>query len=181
MGIGVSSSHVVSATPSSSRGGLLTLFLCSSVRSLLQETARRELLQCESFPQATALHDLVQHGSLPQGAVLREQTATAWVPCGVTSPARKPAPAWASTSLVHRVHRSWQENLIQNGLATGSQPLGASTCSTLESSMAAGGCLFHHEPPWAAGGQAASPWSSQWAAGESLLWHLEHLLPLLLH
>lgn len=32
-------------------------------------------------------------------------------------------------------------------------------------------------PPWAAGGQPASPW----AARESLFWHLKHLLPLLLH
>jgi len=35
--------------------------------------------------------------------------------------------------------------------------------------------------PWAAGAQPALPWSSPWAAGESLLWRLEHLLPLLLH
>uniref|UniRef100_A0A8C0B7T3 Sphingomyelin phosphodiesterase acid like 3B n=1 Tax=Buteo japonicus TaxID=224669 RepID=A0A8C0B7T3_9AVES len=33
---------------------------------------------------------------------------------------------------------------------------------------AAGGDLLHCEPPWAAGGQHASPWSSPWAAGESL-------------
>jgi len=35
--------------------------------------------------------------------------------------------------------------------------------------------------PWTAGGQPASPWSSPWAARESLLWRLQPLLPLLLH
>jgi len=43
------------------------------------------------------------------------------------------------------------------------------------------GYLLHCGPPWAAEGQPASPWSSSQAAGESLLWHLEHLLPLRLH
>jgi len=47
---------------------------------------------------------------------------------------------------------------------------------------AAGGDLLHCGLPWHAGAQPASPWSSSWAAGEkSLLWRLEHLLPLLLH
>jgi len=41
---------------------------------------------------------------------------------------------------------------------------------------------LHCGPPWTAGGQPASPWSSSWAAEEkSLLLCLEHLLPLLLH
>jgi len=54
--------------------------------------------------------------------------------------------------------------------------------SSLHGSAGPGRCLFHRGPPWAAGGQPASPWSSSLAAGEkSLLWHLEHLLPLLLH
>jgi len=34
--------------------------------------------------------------------------------------------------------------------------------------------------PCAAVAQPASSWSSPWAEGESLLWHLEHLIPLLL-
>ena len=59
MGVAVSSSHVVSATPSSSGGGLLTLFPCSSVRSLPQETVLHELLQRDSFSQATVLQDQV--------------------------------------------------------------------------------------------------------------------------
>ena len=46
----------------------------------------------------------------------------------------------------------------------------------------AGGYLLHCGPPWAAGGQPDSPWSSLQAAGERLLQLLEHLLPrLLLH
>ena len=46
---------------------------------------------------------------------------------------------------------------------------------------AASGYLLHCGPLWAAGGKPASPWSSPWAAGEPLLWSLEHLLPLLCH
>jgi len=44
---------------------------------------------------------------------------------------------------------------------------------------AVGRDLLHHGPPWAAGEQPASPWSSPQTAVQSLLWHLEHLLPLL--
>jgi len=71
-GVAVSSSHVVSATPSSSGGGLLTLFPSFSVRSLSWETVLHKLLQGESFPWAAALHELPQCTSLPRGAVLQE-------------------------------------------------------------------------------------------------------------
>jgi len=48
--------------------------------------------------------------------------------------------------------------------------------------QATGGYLLHCGPPWTAGEQPASPWSSSQVAREgSLLWHLKHLLPLLLH
>jgi len=106
MGVTVCSSHVVSAAPSCSGGGLLTLCPCSTMRSLSWEITLSKLLQCESFPQAAALHKLSQRGSFPRGAVLQEQAAPAWVPHGVTSPASKPAPAWGPLSTVHR---SWQE------------------------------------------------------------------------
>jgi len=89
------------------RGGLLTPFPCSSVRSLSWETVLHKLLQRESFPQAAALHELPQHGSFPWDAVLQAQAAPAWVPHGVTSRASKPAPAWATVS--PQGHRSWQE------------------------------------------------------------------------
>ncbi|KAM9591171.1 uncharacterized protein ACIBXB_006070 [Morphnus guianensis] len=84
-----------------------SLFPCSRVGSLPQETVLHELLQRGSFPRAAVLHELLQHGSFPQGAVLQEQIAPVWVSCGVTSPARKPASAWAS--LFPWVHRSFQE------------------------------------------------------------------------
>lgn len=62
--------------PSPQRG-LLTLFPCITMRSLLQETVFYELLQCESFPW---------------GAVDQEQTAPACVPHKITNPASKPSP-----------------------------------------------------------------------------------------
>lgn len=74
MGAVVTSPHLVSAAPSSSGGGLLTFFPCSSVGSLPQETLLHQLLRCESFLQAVVLHKLPQHGSLSQGAALQEQT-----------------------------------------------------------------------------------------------------------
>ena len=161
MRVAVTASHVVSAAPSSSGGGLLTLFPCSSVGSLPQETVLCKLLQRGSFPQAAVLHEVLQRGSLPRAAVLQAQTAPAWVPCGVTSPASKPTPARAS----HRV-----TGFFRHPPAPVWGP-----------PRTAGGDLLHRGPPWAAGGQPASPWSSPRAAGESLLRRLEHLLPLLLH
>ncbi|KAK4823971.1 hypothetical protein QYF61_008357 [Mycteria americana] len=68
--------------PQCLRGGLLTLFPCSSMGSLPRETVLHELLQHESFPWAAVLHELLQCGSLPRGAVLQEQTAPAWDPTG---------------------------------------------------------------------------------------------------
>ena len=179
MGVGVSSSHVVSATPSSSGGGLLTLFPCSSVGSLPRETVLHKLLQQKSFPWAAVLHELFQRGSFPRGAVLQEQTAPVWVPHGVTSPASKPAPAWAPLSMSPQV--------LPRACSSKGFPQGHSLLQIHPPALAwgppraAGGYLLHHGPPWAAGGQPASPWSSPQAAGESLLWRLEHLLPLLLH
>ena len=68
------------------------------------------------------------------------------------------------------------ENLLQRGLPTGSQP--PSGIPLLQrgvlSPQAAGGDLVPHGPPWAAGGQPASQWSSPRAAGESLLWRLHY-------
>jgi len=61
MGAAVSSSHLVSAAPSSSGGGLLTRCPCSNVRSL---------------PRAAALHELPQHGSPPQGHKPCQQTCS---------------------------------------------------------------------------------------------------------
>jgi len=106
MGVTVSSSHAVSAAPSSSGGGLLTLCPCSSVRSLSQKTVLYKLLQCESFTQVAALHELPRRGSFPRGAVLQEQAAPAWVPMGSQA---LPANLLWRGLLSPRVHRSWQE------------------------------------------------------------------------
>ena len=158
MGVWVSSSHVVSAAPSSSGGGLLTLFPCSSVGSLPQETVLHKLLQCESFPQAAVLHELLQRGSLPWGAVLQEQTAPAWVPRGVTSPASKPAPAWAPLSTGPWVRRSCQESALAWALCRLHLPSGhihllqcgvlhwlqVDICSTVDLHGLQGDSLPHH-------------------------------------
>jgi len=176
IGVAVSSLHAVSAAPCPSRGGFLTLFPCSSVRSLSWETVLHKLLQCESCPQAAALHELPQRGSFPRGAVLQAQAAAAWVPHRVTSPASKPAPAWAPLSTGPQV--------LPGACSSASSPRGnnllqAPTCAGVESiSWATSGYLLHHGPPWTAGGQPASPWSSSRAAREdSLLQCLKHLLP----
>ena len=142
MRVAVSSSHVVSAAPSSSGGGLLTLFPCSSVGSLPQETVLHELLQRESFPWATVLHELLQHGSFPRGAVLQEQTAPAWVPHGVTSPASKPAPARAPLSMGPQVLPGACSSA---GFPRGHSLLRASPCSGVGSST---GCRWISAPPW---------------------------------
>jgi len=176
MGVTVSSSHVVSAAPSSSGGGLLTHYPGSSVRSLSQETVLHKLLQCESFPQDAAFHELPQCGSFLQGAVLQEQAAPAWVPTGSQA---LPANLLQRELLYPWVHRSWKEPAPARGSPWGRSFLQAFTCSGMGSlPWATGGYLLHHGPPWTAGGQRASPWSlAQAAREESLLLHLEHLLP----
>jgi len=111
-----------------------------------------KLLQCESFPQAAVLHELLQHGSLPWRAVFQEQTAPAWVPHGITSPASKPAAVWAPW-----VHRSFQKPAVvwaHHGVTPSFRHPPALVWGILQ---AAGGYLLHHGPPWAAGGQPASP------------------------
>jgi len=154
----VISPQVVSAAPSSSGGRLLTLFPCSSVRSLSRETVLHKLLQCQSFPWASALHELPQHGSFPQSAVLQEQAAPAWVPHGVTSPASKPASAWGPLSMGPQV--------LAGACSSTDSPRGhsylqSSFCSSVGSlPWAAGGYLLHSGHPWTSGGLPASPWSS---------------------
>jgi len=117
MGVTVSSSHVVSAAPSSSGEGLLALCPCSSVRSFSQETVLHKLLHRESFPQAAALHELPHHGSFPWGAVLQEQASPEWVPRG-----HKPCQQTCS-SVGSSLHRSAgpDRSLLQRRLPTGSQ------------------------------------------------------------
>jgi len=139
MGVTVSSSHPVSAAPSSSGGGLLTL--CSSKGSLPWETVFHELLQRGSFPWAAVLHELLQCGSLPRGAVLQEQAAPAWVPRGVTSPASKPA---AGSSLHGATGPG--RSLLQRRLSMGSQP--PSGIHLLWRGDPSMGCRWRSAPPW---------------------------------
>ena len=117
----------------------LTLFPWSSVGSISRETVLHELLQCESFPWAAILHELLHLGSLPQAAVLQEQAAPGWVRHRVTSPASKPAPAWAP-------------------LSTGTQVL-PGACSGIGSPWAAASFRVHPlAPPW--GPPQAAVWIS---------------------
>jgi len=140
MEVVVSSSHVVSAAPSSSGGGLLILFPCSSVGS---------------HPQETVLHRLLQHESFPRGTVLQGQTAPVGVPQGLTSPASKPAPAWAPLSTGPQVLAGACSN---SGSPWGPQPpLGTPTCSSMGSSV---GYRWISAPAWTpmgCGEQPASP------------------------
>ncbi|KAM9591178.1 uncharacterized protein ACIBXB_006075 [Morphnus guianensis] len=139
-GNGVYVHHTLfSAASSSSGGGLVTLFPCSSVGSLPRETVLHELLQRGSFPQAAVLHELLQHGSLPRHAVLQEHIAPAWVPHGVTSPARKPAP-WAPLSTDPQVLPGACSSV---GFPRGHSLLRAPTCSGMGSSTGCRGtaCL----------------------------------------
>jgi len=145
MGVAVSSSHIVSANPSSSEGGLITLCPCSRVRSLPWDTVLCELLQQKSFPRAIALHKLLHCGSLPRGAVLQEHAAPAWVPHEVTSPASKPAPAWAPP------HWSCQKPApawASHGVTTS---FGHPPAPAWGPPQAAGGYLLNRGPPWASG------------------------------
>jgi len=104
-GLRVSPSHVVCAAPSSSGGGLLTLFLCSSVRSLSQETVLHKPLQRESFPRAAALHELPQ-GPSHRVQYFRNRLLQRGSPTGSQA---LPANLLQRGLLSPQVRRSWQE------------------------------------------------------------------------
>ena len=143
MGAVVSSSHVVSAPPLKlSGGGLLTLCPCSRLGSFLQGTVLHELLQSEFFPQAAALHKLFQSGFIPWAAVLQEQAAPAWVPHRVTSPVRKPAPAWAPLSMGPQVLQGACSSI---GSPWGHRLLQACPCSGVGFSVS---CRWISTPLW---------------------------------
>lgn len=96
MGAAVSSSHVVSATPSSAGR-------CSHSPSaprwgaLPWETVLHEFLQHGFFPWASVLNELLQCWFLAWGAIHQAQTAPARVP--LRSPANKPVPVQAPFSM----------------------------------------------------------------------------------
>ena len=97
--------------------------------SLSWEKVLHELLQHESFPQAAVLHGMLQCGSLPWGAVFRNRLLQRGSPTGSqVLPLNQLQRGFFSP----QGHRSCQERR----LPTVSQPpLGASTCSRMESSM----------------------------------------------
>jgi len=144
---------------------------------------RQPCTNCSNMSPSHRLQLFTNHpscGSLPRGAVLQEQAAPASVPHEVTSPASKPALAWAPLSTGPQVLAGFCSSTVS---PRGHSLPQASTCSGVGSLPgAAGGDLLHHGPLWTAGGQPGSPWSSSRAAREgSLLRHLKYLLPLLLH
>ena len=113
VGIAISSSHVVSAAPSSSAARLLTLCPCFSTGSLPKETVFQELLQHESIPQAAILHKIL-HGV----QCFRNRLLQLGSPAG-----SQVLPA----------------NLLQHRLPTGSQPPSGTPCSSVGSSL---GCRW---------------------------------------
>jgi len=152
MGLTISSSHIVSAAPSFSGRGLLTLFPCSSVKgsshgrqfstnfSKVSPSHGLQLFtNCPSMGPSHGVQSfrnrLLEHGS-PMGSqalpanllwhgLLSPQVCMSW---------QEPDPAWGSP---------WGHSLLQ-----------ASTCSGLGClPWATGGYLLHHGPPWTAGGK----------------------------
>jgi len=153
MGVVVSSSHVVFAAPSTSGGGLLTLFPCSSIGSLSWETVLHELLKCESFQNR-----LLQRGSPVGSQVLPANLLQR----GLLSAVPQVLPGACSCMGFPRSHSL----------------LWASSCSGMGSST---GCRWISAPPCTRMGHRDTaclmPWSSSWAAGESLLQLLDHPPP----
>jgi len=159
MGVAVSSSHIVSAALSSSGEGLLTLFPCSSARSLSQKTVLHKRLQIKSFPWAAALHKLPQHVFLPTGCSPSgtgcSSVGAAW---GHKYCQQTCSSVGSSLSMGPLV---LPEACSSTGSPWGHSLLQACTCSSVGSiPWATGGYLLHRGPPWTAGGQPASPWSS---------------------
>jgi len=137
MGVTVSSSHVVSAAPSSSGGGLLTLCPCSSARSLSWETVLHKLLlQRESFPQAAALHKLPQCGSF-RNRLFQRESPWGHKPCQKTC-----------SDVGSSLHGSTGpgRSLLQRGLPTGSQP--PSGIHLFQHGVPSTGYRWRSAPPW---------------------------------
>lgn len=128
-----------------------------------------------TFP-TWVLPKLLHHVSLPQGMVLQEQTASAWVTLREVLPAK----LLQHEVLFPLVHRSCQEpplTLISHRVTASFGYPPAPLCSPprLQVDLCSVVSLS-----WEVRGQPAPLWSSPRAAGQSLLWHLQHLLLLLL-
>ena len=144
MGVWVSSSHVVSAAPSSSGREGLTRFPLSSVGSI---------------PWETVLHELLQR-VLPMG-YSSSRTAPAWVPsmgcspsgadCSSVGPPRGHKPCQQTCFGVgSSLHGTTGPQVLpgacsSTGFPRGHSLLWASTCSGVGSST---GCRWISAPPW---------------------------------
>jgi len=158
MGVAVSSSHVVSAAPSSSGGRLLTLFPCSSVRSLPWETVLHKLLQSESFPWAAALHELPQHGSSHRVQSFKNRLLQRGSPMGSQA---LPGNLLRYGLLSPWVHRSWQEP------APARAPHGVTASFRHPPALAWG--PFHGVPSMGYRCISAPPWTSLHCMGTTFL------------
>jgi len=176
MGIAVSSSHIVSTTPSSSGGGLLTLFSFSNMRSLSWETVVQKLFSVgpshglqlsTNSPSVVPSHGmqsfrnrLLQCGSLTGSQVLPANLLRRGLLCPqVHRSWQEPASAWAP----HRVKVSFGH---PSALAWGPfHGLQVDIYSTRDLRGLQGDNLPHHGL------------SSQAARENFLLWHLKHILP----
>lgn len=125
-----------------------------------------------SLPRDTFLHDLLQHGSLPQATVLT-QTAPAWVPSIGCSPSgidcSSMGPPWG--------HKLCQKTCPSTGSPWGHSLLWATLCFLVLPRLQVG----PSQTSMGCRGTAATSWSTQQTAGESLLHQLGHLLPLFAH
>jgi len=150
MGVVVSTLHIVSASPSSSVGGLLTLCPCSSMGSLLWDTVLHKLsnvrlsYRLQIFTNCSSMS--LFHVCFPQGAVLQEQAAPAWVPHGVIGPASKPALVWAPLSTGLQVLPGGSQSpsgihLLQRGVF---HELQVEICSTVDLHGLQRDRLLHH-------------------------------------
>ena len=106
------------------------------------------------------------------------QTAPVWVSHGLTSPVSKPAPAWAPLSTGLQVLPGACSSV---GFPWGHSLLQASSAPEWGPPRARGGYLLHLGPPWAAGGQSATPWFSPHAEGNLCCGVCSNSSPLLLH
>ena len=140
---------------------LLLLFPCSSVGSLPWNPVLHKLLQ-QSHRMQFIRNGCLQCDSQMGPQVLTSKPDLAWTALHGTQALQVPATAWG----LHEITASFR--------TYPSAPIWGPL-------WASGGYLLHHGPPWAAGAQPTSPWSSPQTAGESLLQCLEHLLSLLLH
>lgn len=162
MGAVVSSSDIVSATPSPQGETTPHSFPVPHMGAVPHE------LLSGSPSQTAVLHKVLQRGSLPLHAVLQEQTPVFHTG---SIPAIKHAPAWAPLS----THAS--KRLFQHGLPTESQPLSGIHLSSK-------GCRWTSAPPWPSMGRrstAASAWFAPWTEGNLSSGTWTSSCPLLLH